>query len=191
MHREAESVQPVTRRNAQSLAAIIADERAFRAWYDEVAPRVYAYLVSRTSSPTTAEELTQQTFIAAIRSAATFDGRDNAIPWLIGIARHGLASHFRVLDREERRHQRLMLREITDDVDRSEWARAQERDAVARALRNLPAMQRAVLILRFFDRLPVREIAVELGRSESATESLLGRARVAFERAYGGTFDAV
>jgi RNA polymerase sigma-70 factor (ECF subfamily) len=51
-------------------------------------------------------------------------------------------------------------------------------------------MQRAVLVLRFFDRLPVRQIATEIGRSESATESLLGRARVAFERAYKEAPDA-
>lgn len=175
---------------ARSLAAIVADERTFRAWYDATAPRVYAYLVSRSSSATIAEELTQQTFITAVRSAATFDGRDNAVPWLIGIARHQLADHFRRLEREERRHQRLVLRELTMPDEGDEWVRARQRDAVARALRGLPAMQRAVLVLRFFDRLSVREIATEMGRSESATESLLGRARAAFERAFGGGSDA-
>jgi RNA polymerase sigma-70 factor (ECF subfamily) len=185
-----QAVQPTLLRRGRSLVAILSDERAFRAWYDQVAPRVYAYLVSRSSSATVAEELTQQTFIAAVRQAATYDGREDAVPWLIGIARHHLATQFRSLEREERRRQRMVLREIDVDDAGREWTRARQRDAVARALRSLPAMQRAVLVLRFFDGLSVRAIAAEIGRSESATESLLGRARVAFERAYEEAADA-
>jgi RNA polymerase sigma-70 factor, ECF subfamily len=178
------------RRTPRSLAEIVSDEATFRAWYDVVAPRVYAYLLSRCSVASVAEELTQQTLVAAIRSAATFDGRENAIPWLIGIARHHLAGHYRVLEREERRHQRMVVQEVRVRSESTEWARYQRRDAVSRALRNLPAMQRAVLVLRFFDRLSVRDIATEIGRSESATESLLGRARAAFERVYEEPTDA-
>jgi len=173
-----------------TLAEIVSNEQSFRAWYDQVAPRVYAYLLSRCSIATVAEELTQQTLIAAIRSAATFDGRESAIPWVIGIARHHLAGHFRSLEREERRHQRMVVHELTLADEETEWTRLRRRDAVARALRSLPAMHRAVLVLRFFDRLSVREIAAEIGRSESATESLLGSARAAFERAYEEPTDA-
>jgi len=174
----------------RSLSEIVADERSFRAWYDQAAPRVYAYLLSRCSTVPVAEELTQQTFIAAIRAAETFDGRENSVPWLVGIARHLLAGHFRALEREERRHQRLVLRELAVGEEDAAWARLRQRDAVSRALRHLPAMQRAVLVLRFFDRLSVRDIAAEIGRSEGATESLLGRARTAFERAYEEATDA-
>jgi RNA polymerase sigma-70 factor (ECF subfamily) len=174
----------------RTLAEIVADERTFRTWYDLAAPRVYAYLVGRAGSAMLAEELTQQTFVAAIRQASTFDGRADAVPWLVGIARHLLANHFRALEREERRRERMVLRELTVGDEDAEWRSIRRRDAVARALRSLPAMQRAVLVLRFFDRLPVRDIATEIGRSESATESLLGRARAAFERAFEGGPDA-
>ena len=182
--------QPGAHRHPRSLAELVADERAFRVWYDRSAPRVYAYLISRAGSAPLAEELTQQTFIAAVRQASSFDGRADAVPWLIGIARHMLANHFRTLEREERRRERMVLRELSVSDEDSEWAQVRRRDAVARALRALPAMQRAVLVLRFFDRLAVREIAAEIGRSESATESLLGRARAAFERAFEGGPDA-
>lgn len=174
----------------KTLSEIVSDERSFRGWYEQVAPRVYAYLVSRCSAAGLAEELTQQTMIAAVRSASTFDGRENAVPWLIGIARHQLASHFRSQEREERRHQRIIVQELAVDAEGGEWARLRRRDAVGRALRSLPAMQRAVLVLRFFDGLPVKDIAAEIGRSEGATESLLGRARAAFERVYEEPTDA-
>jgi RNA polymerase sigma-70 factor (ECF subfamily) len=84
----------------------------------------------------------------------------------------------------------MVVQEVRVRSESTEWARYQRRDALSRALRNLPAMQRAVLVLRFFDRLSVRDIAIEIGRSESATESLLGRARAAFERVYEEPTDA-
>ena len=52
------------------------------------------------------------------------------------------------------------------------------------ALGRLTAMQRAVLILHYADGLPVRDVAREIGKSESATESLMTRARDALREAY-------
>src|SRR6185369_15007563 len=77
--------------DAGGLAAIVRDDVAFRAWYDRTAPRVYAYLLSRCGSQPLAEELLQATFVEVVRRPATFDGRGDVIPWLIGIARHQLA----------------------------------------------------------------------------------------------------
>ena len=60
------------------LAAVFADEAAFRLWYERQAPRVYAYLHGRCSGdPGLAEELTQQTFLQAIRGHRSFDGRSD------------------------------------------------------------------------------------------------------------------
>jgi DNA-directed RNA polymerase specialized sigma24 family protein len=57
---------------------------------------------------------------------------------------------------------------------------------VLRALRGLPASQRAVLIFVVLDDLPVGEAARLLGKSPKATESLLFRAREGFRRTYTG-----
>src|SRR6185503_3623943 len=76
------------------------NEAMFRGWYDRSLPRVYAYLASRCGGPgPLAEELTQQTFVEAVRSARTFDGRSDPMTWLIAIGRHRLADHFRALER--------------------------------------------------------------------------------------------
>jgi len=52
------------RENELSLA--LADDAAFRHWYERTMPRVFSYLVNRGGDQALAEELTQQTFIAAI-----------------------------------------------------------------------------------------------------------------------------
>ncbi len=108
------------------------------------------------------------------------------VTWLCGIARHKLADHYRRLEREERRHQRLVVREIPGEALPDPSISSDERDAIERVLRGLPGMQRAALIFHYLDGLNVHEIAGLLGRSDTAVESLLARARDSFRRAYEG-----
>jgi len=65
------------------------------------------------------------------------------------------------------------------------WSQHELRSGIETALAKLSGEQRIVMILRYLDQMPVREIASTIGRSEKATESLLSRARDAFRRAYG------
>jgi RNA polymerase sigma-70 factor (ECF subfamily) len=165
--------------------ACFASEAAFRVFYDRALPRLYGYLVHRCNGDTAlAEDLTQSAFSEAIRQRHAYDGRADPVTWLIGIARHKLVDHFRAEEREERRRLSLVVREI--DLDRGDgaWRDADERELLVDALGRLTAMQRAVLILHYADGLPVREVAREIGKSESATESLMTRAREALREAY-------
>ena len=167
-----------------NLSAIVADQAAFREWYELTMPRVYQYLVSRNGHDLAlAEELTQQTFVEALRQRATYDGRSDVVTWLCAIARHKLVDHFRRSGREQRRHLRLSA--AWTDAANGAWAEQELRAGVESGLAQLPGEQRMVLVLRYLDQLPVREIAPTIGRSEKATESLLSRAREAFRRAYG------
>lgn len=169
----------------ERLSEIFASEAAFRAWYERLLPRVYGYVYSRCGRDhDLAEDLVQVTFVEAIRGRAAFDGRSEPFTWLCGIARHKLADHYRRLDREEARGERLAAQSEQIDLP-DEAAAVDERDAIGRALNGLPALQRAVLVFTALDGLSVREAAALIGRSESATESLLHRARVAFREAYG------
>jgi RNA polymerase sigma-70 factor (ECF subfamily) len=168
----------------QELAVAFADPAAFRRWYDVAVVRVYSYLHGRCGGdPDLAEELTQQTFIQAIRHWQSFDGRADSVTWLCSIARNKLTDHHRQLDRQERRHLRLVVREIP--VAGAAAARSTEdRDAVIGALRDLPALQRAALVLRYVDGFSVREVAKALDRTEDATESLIRRAKERFRTIY-------
>src|SRR6185503_6359167 len=108
-------------------------------------PRVYSYLVSRSGGDVAlAEDLTQQTFIAAIDQRSRFDGRADTVTWLCGIARHKLADHFRAIERDERRQMRMEVRQIEiEDGGASADLGFEDRSMIADILRSLPASQRA------------------------------------------------
>jgi RNA polymerase sigma-70 factor (ECF subfamily) len=168
------------------LPAIVADEAAFRRWYERFLPPVYSYLLSRClGDASLAEDLAQETFVAAIHARSQFDGRSDAATWLCGIARHKLADHFRSRERDERRTFRVHVNEVTMDREGSKWQHLEERVLIADAMRALPPAQRAVLTFVVLDDLPVAEAARLMGRSFGATQSLLARAREGFRRHYG------
>ncbi len=175
-------------RQMAGLADVLADEAAFSRWYEGSAPRVYAFIFNRCGGAAdVAEELTQLTFVEALRRRGGYDGRGDVVAWLCGIARHKLVDHYRRLERERRRHRRLVVRDLT--IAEGSWGAADIRVAVDAALNALPPRHRVVLLLRYLDRQSVPEIAQTIGRSVEATESLLARARRSFARAYGEPFD--
>ena len=155
--------------------------------YDRAVPQVYGYLVARCGQRAVAEELTSETFMAAVDAVRR--GTTVGIPWLIGVARHKLVDHWRRQAREER-----SVRVIGDEVAAEEDPWDVQIDAVrARdVLAQLGPHHRAALTLRCLDDLPVPEVAALLGRTVHGTEALLVRAKSAFRRAYtaGGGFHA-
>jgi RNA polymerase sigma-70 factor (ECF subfamily) len=169
------------------LQLALADDRAFETWHRHTFPRVYSYMLSRCAGDVAlAEELTQQTFVAAIDRRSRFDGRSDVVTWLCGIARHKLADHFRSVEREERRQMRMEIRRIELDAATGPGIGLEDRTLIAEALRSLPASQRAVIAFVVLDDLPVAQAARLLGKTRGATESLLFRARENFRRAYAG-----
>lgn len=173
------------------LDRVFRDPIEFQHWYEAAVVRVYRYLQGRCGGDAAlAEELTQQTFVEAIRHRSTFDGRSDSSTWLIAIARNKLTDHFRQLEREERRRLRMVVREIAIDGGHDAWTKGEDRDEILNALRGLPAAQRAALVLHYLDGLSVREVSSAVGRSESATESLLTRGRENFKARFQEQSDA-
>lgn len=172
---------------ANELQLALASDDAFEVWYRRTLPRVYAYVLTRCGNDVTlAEELSQQTFVAAVNGRAQFDGRSDVVTWLCGIARHKLADHFRTVEREERRRMQLHIRQIHADDEAVQSAGLDDRAAIADVLRSLPTAHRAVLAFVVLDGLSVSEAGRLMGRGAGATQSLLHRARESFRRAYGG-----
>ena len=164
------------------------DQRhALVALYDAALPDVYGYLASRCGSASLAEDLTSETFLAAVDAVRRGTVPDLTVAWLIGVARHKLVDHWRRREVEQR------VLKVVDPHPGDDGAAAEDRwdaelDALVahRTLAELAPQHRSALTLRYLDGLPVREVASCLGRTEGATEVLLVRARAAFRSAYEG-----
>lgn len=148
--------------------------------YDTALPEVYGYLLSRCGDRTLAEELTSETFLGAVRACRKEYAPTVSTGWLIGVARHKLADHWRRKEREERGLRLVHEEEYTTDP----WDERLDALLAREVLASLGAHHQAALTLRYVDGLPVPEVAAHLERTVHATEALLVRARAAFRRAY-------
>lgn len=155
-------------------------EEDLLALYDRALPVVYGYLADRCGNRSTAEDLAAETFLAAVRTLRASSPTVVSVPWLVGVARHKLADHWRREARGER-----LLHAIGDTLDDAEdpWDAKVDALAAAEVLSRLSNDHRAALTLRYVDGLPVAEVAELLGRSLEATEALLVRAKAAYRRA--------
>jgi RNA polymerase sigma-70 factor, ECF subfamily len=173
---------------ASWFAALCADDRAFSAWYETALPRVYGFISGRTGGDASlAEDVTALAFLEAIRARRTFDGRSDPVTWICSIARNRLIDHYRAEARDRTRHLRLIVTDLTAQ-EQASWNRLDDRDAVLALLAALPSLERTGITLRYLDGYSVRETARLIGRTESATESLLMRARDRIRAAFPGGF---
>jgi len=159
----------------------VADQAgALLALYDTALPEVYGYLVARCPTATLAEDLTAETFLAAVAAVRHHKVPRLTTAWLITVARNKLVDHWRRRAREERS---LTLAHATDDVD-DPWDDVLDQGRARATLATLGPHHQAALALRYLDDLPVPQVAAQLDRTVHATEALLVRARNAFRRAY-------
>ncbi len=144
--------------------------------YDEALPHVYGYLVRRCDDHATAEDLTAETFMAAVHAHRA--GTEVGVPWLIGTARHKLADHWRRVGRQREAMAELWdaAAEVADDGSPLDALHVQA------VLARLAPHHRLALTLRYLDGLPVDQVATHLDRSLHATESVLARARAAYRQ---------
>jgi RNA polymerase sigma-70 factor (ECF subfamily) len=153
------------------------------ALYDRALPEVYGYLLTRCTDRALAQDLTAETFLAAV--AAGGDA-PNTVGWLIGIARHKLADHWRWQARQQR-----LLESVAGASGPGDdpWDVALDVLRARGILAGLAPQHRAALTLRYLDGLDVAETAAVLERTVHATEALLVRARRAFRHDYEGGED--
>jgi len=155
----------------------------FRSFYDQALPRLYGYFFSRCGGDIeVAAELTQATFVSAIKTQRSGVVVAEPLPWIMSIARRRLIDHYRSKGRlrraVERVHRTGMLSPVAEDIADS----LADRLAIAKALSALRSDYRLALMLRYMDDQDLETVASLLGRSTSATESLLARARRALAK---------
>jgi RNA polymerase sigma-70 factor (ECF subfamily) len=143
------------------------------AFFDAAFDAVYSYLARRcVGDGTVAEDLTQETFVTALRSLRSGSVDHVSVGWMISVARSRLIDHYR-REAMRSRHLRAVGGEAAaDDVADV----VVDGEMVGALLDHLPARQRLDIALHHLDGLSVREIAERTDRTERAVESSIARA---------------
>jgi RNA polymerase sigma-70 factor, ECF subfamily len=142
-------------------------------FFDAALDEVYPYLLRRCGRDrATAEDLTQDTFVTAVRTLQAGKLDRLTVGWLIRCAQSRFIDHCRREDRRQR-HLSVVPPVNADPVDDGVVGRM----VVTDRLNELPPSQRVVVVLHHLDGMTVPEISERVGRSVRAVESLLSRAR--------------
>jgi RNA polymerase sigma-70 factor (ECF subfamily) len=153
--------------------------RSFASAAEEHLDDVYRYLLYVTANPSTAEDLTSETFERALKRWHQFDPRrGSAQTWLCQLARSAALDHFRAEERRRRREQRVA------EPDRgADFELPDEYGPVLRqALRTLSGAEREVIALRIVLELDTQTAARVLSISPSACTTRLSRALEKLEK---------
>lgn len=134
--------------------------------YRENAVLVYHFLLSKCHDPVLAEDLTQETFLRAMKSIDSYNGTCKISVWLCQIAKHLLYQHW------QKRREEIPLEEndwmISDgtEVERQLVAREELLDVLEK-MQQLPVNMREVMYLRISADLSFQEIGRVMGRTEN------------------------
>jgi RNA polymerase sigma-70 factor (ECF subfamily) len=172
------------------------DREAFNAFFDGYFPRLYRFARARLGDqPDTTKEIVQVTLTKAMRKLATYRGEAALFTWLCTICRNEIAEHHQRMARE-RRH--IVLTEDAPDIraaveaiaapdsddPESNFRRLETTRLIQVALDQLPTNYGNALEWKYLYGYSVEEIAAKLGIGLEAAQSLLARAKRAFQEVY-------
>jgi RNA polymerase sigma-70 factor (ECF subfamily) len=150
--------------------------------YNRHAQTVYRFLLSLTRDPDLSEDLTQETFLQAIKSLSRYDGSCKISVWLCQIAKH---LWYREL---ERRKKQGLPEEITENISPQTVSEPEkdvfhsERDELFRAIHKLSEEQREIVLLRLTGEFGFAQIGEIIGKSEGFARTTFYRAKEELRR---------
>lgn len=161
------------------------DNEALSQIYQSYYKRVYYLTLKLTKNPEDAEDVAQETFIAAFNSLAKLQNPEAFESWLFQIAanrsRNQLRKNAHTVDLSEDEDGRTMLDDMPDPnealIPESVAQNAEQKRLVMQLIDDLPQQQRECVLLFYYSELTVRQIAHSLGCSEGTIKSRLNYAR--------------
>jgi len=161
------------------------DRDALQQLYLRYVDRLYSFAFHQVGrNKAVAEDIVQETFIAALNSAAKFRGRSQFYTWLCSIAYHKITDFYRQQGREK--HAEPPPKIAAADLEQiaeseptilSKIESQEAKQTVEQALSRLPLNYRQVLLFKYVEQMPVSDISLVMHRSPKSVEGLLTRAR--------------
>ncbi|MBQ5311910.1 MAG: sigma-70 family RNA polymerase sigma factor [Oscillospiraceae bacterium] len=133
-------------------------------YYEEYGRKIYLYLMTLCSDPDTAEELTQETFLQAIKNIGKYEGKSSVYTWLCGIAKNLWLNETRRRRYHPTAEPDLSAADISPTPDET----AESNDIkmeLLRRLHTLPETEKEILLLRATGELSFDEIGELFGKS--------------------------
>ncbi len=158
----------------QQVQKSLQGQTAFAELYRRHVTFVYRYLLARVGNVPDAQDLTTQTFMAALEGIVGFRGKAKFSTWLIGIARNQVASHYRRQRPVEPLETAEALQYAITPPD--EGVEQQLRlEAVIHKMQILSDDRAEALSLHSFGGLEIRQVAEIMEKSEAAVRMLIHR----------------
>ncbi|POM25744.1 ECF RNA polymerase sigma factor SigE [Actinomadura rubteroloni] len=175
--------------DARIIWSSLSAPEVFTELYDRHAPRIHRYAARRLGADR-ADDIVADTFLTAFRRRGRYDlTREDAAPWLYGIAANLIGKHHRAEIRMHRAYARTGASPVTESYAERADERvdaAGVRRALAAALAALPARDRDVLLLVAWADLTYEQVAEALSIPVGTVRSRLHRARRDVRAALGG-----
>jgi RNA polymerase sigma-70 factor (ECF subfamily) len=150
------------------------DPAAFAELYHRHLPRIYRFHLARAGQVQDAQDLTAQTFMAALKNIHTYRGSGSFVAWLFGIARNQAAMSYRSRRNEASLEQAEHLPD-RHPLPETLAERSLQMQQVSQTLQRLTPDQNAAITLMIFGELNAAEAGAVLGKSEAAMKMLLLR----------------
>lgn len=160
---------------------------AFGELYDLYYPKIFNYILRRTSDFELSQDITADVFIKALDRIHKFTWRGLPFSaWLYRVASNEIADHFRAKHTKTVSLEVLMEEqgfEPVDDTDieaelieaQAEMARHTQFIAVQKRLKALPSKYQEALSLRYFEKKSIAEISIIMNKRPGTIKSLLSR----------------
>ncbi|MBD3169956.1 MAG: sigma-70 family RNA polymerase sigma factor [candidate division Zixibacteria bacterium] len=152
--------------------AVNGDRRAFNEIVNRYKQRIYFTVMKMVRNKDDAYDITQDTFIKAYKNLDRFRGDSNFYTWLCRIAIN-TAINFKSRDKYREMASVADINTVPESIDRPDhnFAENQLFDRLDKAVAGLPAQQKKVFALRYYDQMPHAEIAQVLNLSEGAVKA--------------------
>lgn len=144
------------------------------AWITAVYPSLHRAAWKMTGDPIAAEDLAQETLIAAFKAWDSFDGRSSRSTWMHGILIRLTRKHFRYSSRLRRHLQRyagMSLQRETASDSPDALATAEWKQSIWSKVAKLPRHQAEAITLHYDQQLTYEEIAQAVGCAVGTAKS--------------------
>lgn len=133
--------------------------------YKQYSQAIYLYLMSLCHDAHLAQDLTEDTFLKAMRTIGSWRGESSFFSWLCAIAKNEYIS-------DKRRHKRRMEKESaeqphTQDTPETTLLREEQQLSILRRIHALDEEAREVFYLRAMGEMKFGQIGSIMGRTES------------------------